>query len=205
MQGWKHRSVHVLCKHSEGVTNNSFMKCRISWNAERTKWCNEMQYSSEISLDYFFLCLYIWPVYQFKQRAIKISERLMMIMFKSIKIYNEISISLSPRLKARDSWQVKIFIFTTLSNIRQTEVVVSNDPFVQGVYVPVLSFSVTWGPVYLFSAFLPGTDLTLSLHRFSKWGSVLCMMQCWSLKWVSLVTLIYPGSDLCLHSAASYK
>lgn len=67
----------------------------------------------------------------------------MMIMFKSIKIYDVslANISLSPRLKARDSWQVEIFTFTTLSNIRQTEVVFSNDPFVQGVYVPVISFS----------------------------------------------------------------
>lgn len=154
-----------------------------------------------------FLWLYMWLVSQFQQAAMKIVKHLMMFMLKSVKIFDVslADISLSPSLKARDSWQVKIFSLTALSNIRQTEFVFLNESFVQGGYVPVLSFSVASGRVHSVSAFLACTDLTFSLHRFSKWRSVLCMMQLWKLRRISLVTLKYHGSDLYLHNAVSYK
>lgn len=149
----------------------------------------------------------MWPVSQFQQTAMKVVKHLMMFMLKSVKIFDVslADISLSPSLKARDSWQVKIFSLSTLSNIRQTEFVFLNESFVQGGYVPVLSFSVASGPLHVVSTSLSACiDLTFSLHRFSKWGPVLCVMQRWKLRWISLVTLMHPGSDLYLHSAVSY-
>lgn len=86
----------------------------------------------------------------------KITEHLMMIMLRSVKIFavSLAGVSLSPSLKARYFLQIKIFSFYTLPNIRQTEFVFLNETFVQGGCVPVLSFSVASGSVNLFSAFL---------------------------------------------------
>lgn len=95
----------------------------------------------------------------------------MMAMLKGVKIFavSFAYVSLSSRLKPRCFWQIEIYSFYSLSNIRQTEFVFLNEPCVHGGSVPALSFSVASGSVNLFSAF-PCIDFTFSLHSFSKWS-----------------------------------
>lgn len=59
-----------------------------------------------------------------------------------------------PYLPARYFWQFKIFSFYTLSNVKQTEFVFLNGPFIQDDCVPTFTFSVASGSVNLFPAFL---------------------------------------------------
>lgn len=99
----------------------------------------------------------------------KITEHLVMIMVKSIKIFDvsHADFSLSPIIKARYFCQVKVVSSYTLLNVRQMEFVLLNEPFVQSGCVPALSFSVASE----FVDFLPCSpyiNLALLLHNFSK-------------------------------------
>lgn len=132
-------------------------------------WCKWNAILIRNSSGLLFLWLYMSSVSQFQQRAMKIVKHLMMFMLKNVRIFDVslADISLSPSLKARNSWQVKILSLTTLSNIRQTEFAFLNESFVQWGYMPVLSFSVVSVPVCLVSAFLACIVLTFSLQALA--------------------------------------
>lgn len=145
------RGTCVMHKHSEQVTSNTLGKCNEN---KMLAWWNTIFTRDPPWL--FLLWSINWPKVWFQQTAMKITEHLVMSMVKSIKIFDvsHADFSLSPSLKARYFYQIKILSFYTLINVRQTEFVLLNESFVQSDCVPVLSFSVASGFVNLFSAFL---------------------------------------------------